>query len=83
MLLLAWGKAVAGRQPNNPVLLAESRVTVIDAYLAGAVLIEMVLNTVFGWWWADPLAGMVIVAYGLSEGVAHWNEWNTFRQTSG
>lgn len=26
------------------------------------------LNTAVGWWWADPLAGLVIVYYGLREG---------------
>jgi divalent metal cation (Fe/Co/Zn/Cd) transporter len=27
-----------------------------------------VLNAALGWWWADPLAGLVIVYYGLREG---------------
>jgi divalent metal cation (Fe/Co/Zn/Cd) transporter len=26
------------------------------------------LNATLGWWWADPLAGLVIVVYGLKEG---------------
>jgi hypothetical protein len=43
-------------------------VILVDAYLAGAVLIGLVLNAAFGWWWADPLAGLVIVFYGLREG---------------
>jgi hypothetical protein len=43
-------------------------VILVDAYLAGAVLIGLVLNAGFGWWWADPLAGLVIVFYGLREG---------------
>jgi divalent metal cation (Fe/Co/Zn/Cd) transporter len=72
MLLLAWGKLVAGRQLSNPVLKAESRVTLIDAALAGTVLLGVGLNTLFGWWWADPLAGLVIVYYGLKEGRAAW-----------
>jgi divalent metal cation (Fe/Co/Zn/Cd) transporter len=72
MLLLAWGKLVAGRQLSNPVLKAEARVTLIDATLAGAVLLGVGLNTFFGWWWADPLGGLVIVYYGLKEGRAAW-----------
>ena len=39
---------------------------------AGAVLIGVGLNALFGWWWADPLAGVVIVYYGLTEGHASW-----------
>jgi len=72
MLLLAWGKLLTGRQLGNPVLTTEARVTLIDAALAGAVLAGIGLNALFGWWWADPLAGLVIVYYGLTEGRAAW-----------
>lgn len=74
MLLLAWGKSVTGRELDNPVLIAESQVTVIDAYLAAAVLVGVALNALLGWWWADPLSGLAIVYYALTEGVAHWRE---------
>ena len=74
MLLLAWGKSVTGRELENPVLIAESRVTVIDAYLAAAVLAGVALNALFGWWWADPLSGLVVVFYAVTEGIAHWEE---------
>jgi divalent metal cation (Fe/Co/Zn/Cd) transporter len=70
MLALAWGKGRTGRALGNPVLITESRVTVIDAYLAAAVLIGLALNSAFGWWWADPLASLVIVYYGFREGLA-------------
>lgn len=68
MLALAFGKARTGAALGNPVLTTEGRVTLVDAYLAGAVLIGLLLNAVLGWWWADPLAGFVIVFYGLKEG---------------
>jgi divalent metal cation (Fe/Co/Zn/Cd) transporter len=68
MVALAAGKARAGRALANPVLQTEARVTMIDAYLAGAVLTGLVLNAAAGWWWADPLAGLVIVFYGVREG---------------
>ena len=73
MLLLAWGKARTGQQLGNPVLQTEARVTLVDAYLAAAVLIGLVLNAILGWWWADPLAGLVIVYYGAKEGWAAWS----------
>jgi divalent metal cation (Fe/Co/Zn/Cd) transporter len=67
MLLLAFGKRVTGRALPNEVLLAEGRVTLIDAYLAGAVLLGLTLNALLAWWWADPLASLVIVYYGIRE----------------
>jgi divalent metal cation (Fe/Co/Zn/Cd) transporter len=74
MLLLAWGKHRTGKQLDNPVLLTESRVTLVDAYLAASVLIGVALNALLGWWWADPLAGLVIVYYGIREGLHAYRE---------
>jgi divalent metal cation (Fe/Co/Zn/Cd) transporter len=42
-------------------------VTLVDACLAAAVLVGLTLNAELGWWWADPLAGLVIVAYAIRE----------------
>jgi hypothetical protein len=64
----AWGKKVTGDALNNPVLKTEGKVTLVDALLAGAVLAGLVLNALFALWWADPLAGLVIVYYGFKEG---------------
>ena len=76
MVLLARGKHQTGLALNNSVLLTEARVTLIDAYLAAAVLAGLILNALFGWWWADPIAGLVIVYYGLREGQHAWHEAN-------
>lgn len=46
---------------------AQAAFTLIDAYLAGAVLFGLLLNAALGWWWADPLAGLVLVFYALRE----------------
>jgi divalent metal cation (Fe/Co/Zn/Cd) transporter len=70
MFALAYGKSSTGRALGNRVLQTEARVTVIDGLLAFAVLTGLVLNAAFGWWWADPLAALVIVYYGLREGKA-------------
>lgn len=67
MFGLAAGKARTGRALNNPVLQAEGRVTLIDGILALAVLIGLVFNAALGWWWADPVAGYVLVFYALRE----------------
>lgn len=79
MLLLAWGKYRTGKDLNNAVLLTEGHVTLVDAYLAAAVLVGLVLNSLFGWWWADPVAGLVIVYYGLREG---WHAWSEASQAA-
>jgi divalent metal cation (Fe/Co/Zn/Cd) transporter len=70
MFALAAGKARTGRALGNPVLITEGRVTFVDGLLASAVLAGLVLNATVGWWWADPLAGLVIVVYGVREGSA-------------
>ena len=49
------------------MLITEGRVTLVDGILAVAVLAGLVLNAVAGWWWADPLAALVIVFYALRE----------------
>jgi divalent metal cation (Fe/Co/Zn/Cd) transporter len=67
MVVLAVGKSRTGAALGNAVLQAEARVTAVDAGLAGAVLMGIVADAGFGWWWADPVAGLVIVAYAVSE----------------
>ncbi|MDJ0341035.1 cation transporter [Streptomyces sp. H10-C2] len=67
MFALAWGKARTGAALDNPVLKTEGRVTFIDGLLATAVLLGLVLNAAVGLWWTDPLAGYVIVYYGIKE----------------
>lgn len=74
MVGLARGKSRVGAKLKNPVIVAEAQVTMVDAYLAAAVLVGIGLNATLGWWWADPVAGLVIVFYGLREGRHAWVE---------
>jgi divalent metal cation (Fe/Co/Zn/Cd) transporter len=67
MFALAAGKARTGAALGNPVLRTEGRVTLIDGLLALAVLLGLLLNALAGWWWADPVAGYVLVYYGARE----------------
>jgi divalent metal cation (Fe/Co/Zn/Cd) transporter len=67
MFTLAYGKARTGAALANPVLQTEGRVTFIDAVLAAAVLLGLVLSAAAGWWWADPAAGYVLVYYAARE----------------
>jgi len=51
--------------PGSVQVSVEGKVTLIDGLLASAVLVGLVLNVAFGPWWADPLAGLVLVFYRL------------------
>jgi divalent metal cation (Fe/Co/Zn/Cd) transporter len=73
MFALAAGKSRIGAALNNPVLMTEGRVTMIDGVLATAVLLGLMLNAFFGWWWADPVSGYVILYYAIREARATLN----------
>jgi divalent metal cation (Fe/Co/Zn/Cd) transporter len=81
MLVLAFGKNRIGKKLGNTVLETEARVTLVDAYLAASVLLGLVLNGTIGWWWADPIAALVIVFYGFKEGFHAWKEGNAASET--
>jgi divalent metal cation (Fe/Co/Zn/Cd) transporter len=67
MFALAFGKARTGRLLDNAVLRTEGHVTMIDGALAVAVLVGLLANAAFGWWWADPLSALVVVVYAVRE----------------
>ncbi|TIH39027.1 cation transporter [Subtercola vilae] len=69
MFTLAAAKGRTGRELRNPVLQSEGRVTFVDGLLAVAVLVGILLNLMLGWWWADPVAGLVIVYYAAREAI--------------
>jgi divalent metal cation (Fe/Co/Zn/Cd) transporter len=50
----------------------EGMQNILCAYLAGAVLIGLLGNTLLGLWWLDPLAGLVIAAVAVREGLESW-----------
>lgn len=79
MLVLSGAKHRTGRQLGNQVLISESRVTLVDAYLAAAVLVGVALNATFGLWWADPLASLVVVYYGIREAIEAWRHAATYQ----
>lgn len=74
MLVLAFKKNQVGKRLNNPVLLTEGRVTLVDAALAAVVLISMLLNTWLGWWWADIAGGFLLMSYCFWESIHAWKE---------
>jgi len=50
----------------------EGTQNLLCAYLAGAVLVGLLGNTLFGLWWLDPLAALIIAGVALREGIETW-----------
>lgn len=42
------------------------------AYLAAAVLVGLLANTLLGWWWLDPAIGLGIAVWAIWEGAEAW-----------
>ncbi|MFE4724700.1 cation diffusion facilitator family transporter [Microbacterium sp. NPDC056736] len=72
MPFLSLAERRAGRELGSATAVADSKQTLICAYLSAAVLIGLLLNSLFGWWWADALAGLVIAGFAIREGVEAW-----------
>lgn len=69
MPLLARAKREVAASINSRALQADSRQTDICAYLSAILLTGVGLNALFGWWWADPVAALVMVPIIAKEGV--------------
>jgi divalent metal cation (Fe/Co/Zn/Cd) transporter len=69
MPLLARAKRRVARGLNSGAMHADSRQTDLCAYLSAILLGGLILNYAVGWWWADPVAGLVMVPIIAKEGV--------------
>jgi divalent metal cation (Fe/Co/Zn/Cd) transporter len=72
MPILARAKRKVGRQLGSRATESEGQQNMICAYLSVALLIGLGANALFGWWWADPIAGLVIAAVAVREGREAW-----------
>jgi divalent metal cation (Fe/Co/Zn/Cd) transporter len=70
MPLLARAKRGVAAEINSRAMRADSRQTDLCAYLSAILLAGLALNALFGWWWADPAAGLVMTPIIAKEGVA-------------
>jgi divalent metal cation (Fe/Co/Zn/Cd) transporter len=68
MPLLARAKRNAARDLDSAALKADARQTSLCAYLSAILLGGLVLNFLFGWWWADPVAALIMVPVIANEG---------------
>lgn len=69
MPLLARAKRRVAAGLNSRAMQADSRQTDICAYLSAILLGGLLLNALLGWWWADPVAALVMVPIIAKEGV--------------
>lgn len=69
MPLLARAKRRVAAELNSRAMKADSRQTDLCAYLSAILLAGLVLNALAGWWWADSVAGLVMVPIIAREGV--------------
>jgi divalent metal cation (Fe/Co/Zn/Cd) transporter len=72
MPLLALVKRRVGRRLGSAAAVKEASQTQLCAYLSVALLVGLLANAVAGWWWADPLAALVIAGVAVREGVTAW-----------
>jgi divalent metal cation (Fe/Co/Zn/Cd) transporter len=72
MPVLARAKRHVGGKLNSSATVKEASQTYLCAYLSVALLVGLGANALFGWWWADPFAALVIAAVAVKEGRESW-----------
>lgn len=72
MPALSWIERRTGRELRSPTAIADSKQTLLCAYLSGALLLGLLLNTLLGWTWADSIAALVIAGWAIKEGIEAW-----------
>ncbi len=69
MRSLAVAKRRTGCALGNRTLMADSAETAFCAFTSTATLLGVGLNARAGWWWADPVAALIIAALAVKEGI--------------
>ncbi len=68
MPLLWQGKLRVAKRIGSAALKADAACSVTCAYMSLTLLAGLLLNRLFGWWWADPLAALALVYFLVQEG---------------
>ena len=72
MPFLSYAQRKAGRELGSTSAVADSKQTLLCTYLSAVLLVGLVLNSLLGWSWADPIAGLIIAAVAHKEGLEAW-----------
>ena len=69
MPLLVRAKRKVARSIKSGALMADSKQTELCTYLSAILLVGLLLNALIGWWWADPVAALIMVPIIVKEGI--------------
>jgi divalent metal cation (Fe/Co/Zn/Cd) transporter len=69
MPLLVRAKRKVARGIKSGALMADSKQTELCTYLSAILLVGLLLNALVGWWWADPVAALIMVPIIVKEGI--------------
>ena len=72
MPVLSLAQRRAGREYGSASAVADSKQTLLCTYLSAVLLVGLLANATLGWWWADPIAALVIAAVAVKEGRDAW-----------
>ena len=72
MPVLSWAQRRAGRELGSLSAVADSKQTLLCTYMSAVLLVGLLLNSMLGWSWADPVAALVIAAVAVREGRQAW-----------
>jgi len=72
MPFLSWAQRRTGRELGSGSVVADSKQTLLCTYLSAVLLAGLLLNETLGWTWADPIAGLIIAAVAVREGIEAW-----------
>lgn len=72
MPFISYAQRRTGRALESDAVFADGTQTLLCTYLSAVLLVGLLLNEAFGWYWADPLAGLAIAAVAMHEGFEAW-----------
>lgn len=74
MFTLAAVKRRTAEALGSEPLASEATVTFLDGLLSVTTLVGLALNAVLGWWWADPVAALLVAVAAFNEARESWFE---------
>lgn len=77
MPLLWWGKLRVANQIDSGALKADAMCSATCAWMSLCLLVGLLLNALFGWWWADSLAALALLYFIVREGQEAFHEART------
>jgi divalent metal cation (Fe/Co/Zn/Cd) transporter len=81
-LLWRWRLALAARF-DSPALRADAACSLVCIYLSATLLAGLLLNSLLGWWWADPLAALAMIWWIRGEAAEAGEAGKTGRREDG